>query len=221
MKHLVREKKIIVVVPTYNRPQYFSRCLHHLGELYPEPWDIILVDDASTDPETKRLLDVATSAGLTVARHEQNTGVRGALKTGCTIAFEDMQADLVIVLDSDAICKPNMVDRLVEMHNKYGNITSGFNTHNVKNPIEETGDGCVFKKHVNGINVCFNHDQYDKYVDPSLNIVGNWDYSTSLAYQKDNKLFTITAPSLVQHIGLVSSMGHTNNGVKPDMAYDF
>lgn len=218
MKHIVRGKKSVIVLPVYARPEYLLRCLNSLSVLIPNPWEIIAVNDASVDPEIERLLKMYCS---NIATHPKNTGVRGAIKTGCTIAFEDMGADLVIVLDSDAIVKPNMVFRLVEMHEKYGNITSGFNTHNIKNPIEETGDGCVFKKHVNGINVCFDHEQYDKYVAPSLEIIGNWDYTTSLAYQKDNKLFTITAPSLVQHIGLISSMGHTAGGVKPDMAYDF
>lgn len=219
MKQIVRGKKAVIVSPVFNRPDCVAQCIATLRLLKPNPWEIILVDDASYDPHTIAIVNGAT--GFNMVKHEQNTGVRGSIKTGCTIAFEDLAADLVIVLDSDAIVKPNMVDRLVDLHNRYGNITSGFNTHNIKNPIEETGDGCVFKKHVNGINVCFSHDQYDQYVSPALNINGNWDYNTSLRYQEDGKLFTITAPSVVQHIGLVSSMGHTNGGVRPDLAYDY
>ncbi len=219
MKQIVRGKKVVIVIPVFSRPAYLTRCLDSLSKLSPNPYEIILVDDAAHDPEVISIINGAT--GYNIAKHDTNTGVRGAIKSGCTIAFEDIGADLVIILDSDAIVKPNMVDRLVEMYNKYGNITSGFNTHNIKNPIEETGEGVVFKKHCNGINSCFNHEQYDKYILPVLDTNGNWDYNMSLKYQADNKLFTITAPSVVQHIGLVSSMGHTNHGVKADQAYDY
>lgn len=215
----VRGKRIFLVIPCYERANYLLRCTDSLYNLATDPTGIIFVNDASRDPEVDNLID--HFEGTCKISHEKNTGVRGCIKDGADNAFGIHEANLVVVLDSDAIVKPNFVDRIVGMYHKYGNITSGFNAHNIKNPIEETGDGCVFKKHVNGINVCFNREQYEKYVAPALEIGGNWDYNTSLNYQKDNKLFTITAPSVVQHIGLVSSMGHTNNGVKPDIAYDF
>ncbi len=74
------------------------------------------------------------------------------------------------------------------------------------------------KAYCNGINMCFNRKQYETYIKPNLLRDGNWDYNTSLACNADNLPFIITTPSVVQHIGMVSSMGHTGN---PDRAQDF
>lgn len=216
---LILGKKVALIVPVFNRPTYLLQCLQTLFKLNPAPSETIFVDDASTDPAVIALIE--SELRTQSVRHEENTGVRGAVKSGCDLAINYHDCDLAIVLDSDVIVKPDLIKKLVAFHVEHGNMTSAFNTHNIKNPVEETGDGCVFKKHVNGINLCFNKEQYEKYVLPSLEQVGNWDYNTSLRYQADNKLFTIITPSLVQHIGLISSMGHTNNGIKPDMAYDF
>lgn len=218
--NIILGKKVALIVPVYNRPAYFKRCLETIEKLNPQPSMLFFINDASDDPETLAILEGAIRTN--VVAHKENTGVRGAIKSGCDLAFNYHGCDLAIVLDADAIVKPDLIYKLTMFHVKHGNITSGFNTHNLKNPILETGDGCVFKAYMNGINACFNKEQYERYVLPSLNIPGNWDYNTSLIYsQQYHNLFTITAPSLVQHIGLVSSMGHTNGGAKADLAYDF
>lgn len=222
MSLLVHMRKVVLIMPVFARPEYLLRCTDSLDNLVMAPSEIVFIDDASSDLEITHILDhYGRHNDARVERHTINKGVREAVKTGCKIAFDELYADLVVVLDSDAIVKPDFLDRIVYLHNKYGNICSGFNAYNKINPIESVDKNVVFKKHVNGINVCFNKEQYDKYVAPSLEVVGNWDYNTSLKYQADNKLFSITAPSVVQHIGLVSSMGHTDNGVKPDFAYDY
>lgn len=67
--------------------------------------------------------------------------------------------------------------------------------------------------------MCFSRTQFDKYISPALLKEGNWDYNTSIACQADIMPFAITRPSVVQHIGMISSMGH--NHQEPDRAGDF
>lgn len=162
---------------------------------------IYIVDDCSTVEMPKLSL---------VHKHtifSKNGGVKVALLHGCNYLFE-IGVDVVITLDSDAIVKPDFVERIVNTHKLQKAITSGFN--NPKEPLVSEG----YKAHANGINMCFNRNQYEQYIKPALlSDSGNWDYAAS----KNAGRVAITIPSCVQHIGLKSSMGHKG----ADIAHDF
>jgi len=212
--------KIGLVIPIYNRPRYVAQCFASLLKLTTKPDLIVLVDDASND-ETKDLIGTTWYGNKNHVwiPNKTNQGVRKSLEIGIDYAFSK-GCDIVINLDSDAIVKPNLIEKLTYLHSRQGNnqqIVSGFNCHNDKNPIIYSCPSYVEKPHANGINMCFNRSQYEKYIKPSLLKEGNWDYNTSLACQKDNLPFIITTPSVVQHIGIESSMGHVGG----DFAHDF
>src|ERR1700748_1206703 len=121
-------KKISLIVPVFNRPDYLRRCIDSLKKLNPSPTGIIYVDDASTNTETLSIIE--NELRLQTIHHAENTGVRGSIKSGCDLSFNYHGCDLAIVLDSDAIVKPDLIYKLVSFHVKYGNITSAFNTPN-------------------------------------------------------------------------------------------
>ena len=44
------EVKVSVIIPVFNVENYLSRCVDSvLGQTFPEPYEIILVDDGSSD----------------------------------------------------------------------------------------------------------------------------------------------------------------------------
>lgn len=209
--------KTALIIPVYNRPQYVKRCFESLEKLTVKPDYVVIVDDASTEPLPK------LSIPHEIIRHEKNTGVKGALLTGIEHACKINDVYYIINLDSDAIVKPDFITRLRNLHFEIGaheRIISGFNCESKGNPIiheSERGNAWHSKRFCNGINMCFNKRQYETYIRPALNKHGNWDYNVSLAVQHDKQYFLITIPSCVQHIGMISSMGHTG----ADRAHDF
>jgi len=205
-----------IVIPIYNRPKYVQACFSSLLKAdIPENTQIILVDDASTDSSVYGLIQTFTPpCNKITITNNANLGVRKTLKKGIEKAF-GIGCDIVINLDSDGIVKPDFIERLLEFAG--GNIVSGFNCESAVNPVLTVDKGYVLKAYGNGINMCFNQALYDKYIHPSLLKEGNWDYNTSLACQADKIPFIITTPSVVQHIGIESSMGHTGG----DFAKDF
>lgn len=86
--------KIIAVMPAYNAESTLERTLKDIpaGTVH----EIILVDDCSRD----RTVEVATALGLTVIRHEKNTGYGGNQKTCYTAALE-RGADIVVMIHPD------------------------------------------------------------------------------------------------------------------------
>jgi GT2 family glycosyltransferase len=88
---LPRYPKVSVVVACYNGERTLRACLESLGRLHYPDYEIILVDDGSTDATPKIAQEFATvrclhqsNHGLSVAR---NTGVAAA--TGEVVAFTD------------------------------------------------------------------------------------------------------------------------------------
>lgn len=199
-----------LILTCYNRPEYLSRCLDSLrNAVLPEL--VIIVDDASTDVEINGLIsEFKTSVNILTFRKSKNAGIKDSLLFGYKLAF-DLGATHVINLDADAIVKPDFVNVLLNLYDGQ-HIVSGFNCNNPKNPILSEHDGYVMRQHGNGINMLIDRNQYETIIKPALLSNTNWDYASTNKYP-----FKITRPSVVQHIGLKSSMGH----VGADVACDF
>lgn len=208
--------KIGIVIPIYNRPEYVKQCFDSLlAADIPKGTAIVLVDDGSNE-ETKQIIYkfcFENYKKLNIIKlHKANEGVKKALLFGVEHLINSGGCDLIINLDSDAIVKPDFIDEIVGLYKATGLITSGFN--NPKEPQVHHGTLRGIKAHANGINMCFNREQYESHIKPALLATsGNWDYMASESAGK----VAITIPSCVQHIGLKSSMGH----VGADIAEDF
>lgn len=122
--------------------------------------------------------------------------------------------DYCINLDSDTIVKTDFVTRLLDLKKRFPDyIISGFNCNHPQNPVIETHEDYVMRKHANGINLLVDKQQYERIILPALSSTGNWDFNST-----HDKPFIVAKPSLVQHIGAQdSTMGHTNG----DVACDF
>jgi hypothetical protein len=139
---------------------------------------------------------------VTYVSTQKNSGVKYALHCVIDHVFSKGY-ELIINLDSDAIVKPDFVERLVNVYNKSGHIVSGFN--NPKRKFTNLHGDYGIKNNANGINMCFDNKQYMQHILPSLCNAGkDWDLTLSGKLKR----FAITIPSCVQHIGKVSSLGH-------------
>jgi glycosyltransferase involved in cell wall biosynthesis len=103
---LIRDKRIVVVMPAYNAAQTLELTYHDI----PLEWvtRIILVDDASHDDT----LDVARELPLEVIKHHRNVGYGGNQKTCYTAALRE-GADVVVMLHPDGQYDPVLLPNLV------------------------------------------------------------------------------------------------------------
>ena len=83
-----------IVIPGFNEEKYVRRVLKKVRQ-YTE--NIIFVDDGSKDATAQE----AKKEIQHVLRHTINLGKGAALKTGCDYAFHHLNAQNVIVMDSD------------------------------------------------------------------------------------------------------------------------
>ena len=227
--------KVGLLICSYNRPKYLRQCLESVKRAdLPDNTIILIVDDNSDNQETKELLSQFRpyQAILVVLyRKDARRGIADSIKIGSEYLFSN-GAEVVINIDSDAVVRNDFISVLLRLHKGWPDrIITGFNckTKNKdgseRHRILEQGVGFNMKRTVGGINMLFSKETRDKYLAPalqkSISEGGNWDYfATKSAYE--NGFPTICAePSVVQHIGFESSMGHSSGGEPPDVADDF
>jgi GT2 family glycosyltransferase len=93
-----RRPSLSVVVPVRNGGPDFERCLRRLRESFLTDYELIVIDDGSTDNSA----DVAARAGATVYRHAAPQGPAAARNLGARVA----SADLIFFLDADVAVYP-------------------------------------------------------------------------------------------------------------------
>lgn len=101
--------RVSVVIPAFNRCAVTGLCLEALGsqDLPPEEYEVIVVDDASSDdtPEVVRSFQERSKCCVTYIRHAVNKGHAATRSDGVLQA----RADIVVELDNDNIAAPGML----------------------------------------------------------------------------------------------------------------
>ena len=98
--------RIIAGLPMYNEEETIGTIVTKVLEYVDE---VICVDDGSSDSSAR----IAESCGAIVHRHRVNRGYGGALKSLFAKARE-MNADALIILDSDGQHEPSDIPKLLE-----------------------------------------------------------------------------------------------------------
>ena len=221
--------KIGLIVTTYNRSEYLKQCLESLSSAdMPEGTRIVIVDDCSDDKKVYELvIDFAKNKIVPeFFQKMERRGIKDSIKKGCEILIDD-GFSLIINIDGDALVRNDFITELVKLHERFpDHLITGFECTNKnddgtpRHKIESEGDGYKVRKTVGGINLCFTPKMYHDWILPALQEeFGNWDQKACL--NAGNGVIC-ASPSLIQHIGLESSMGHSGEGrMMADISHTF
>lgn len=232
-------KKLGIIIPTYNRPEYLRQCLDSLAiATFPIETCIYLIDDGSTNLLTKAMVEEFKHPEADVAfAFQEHGGVCKTLLYGITQAYRE-KCNAFMVLDADAVVRNDFAHVLIPILEHFpDHIVTGFNCntlnrdgsirHVIIEPTRHLEYGSVnFKKSVGGLNMLFTLITYESVINAQLQkaalIGGNWDHMVCIASMKKKRPIVCAEPSVVQHIGYVSAMGHSGPGLEePDTADDF
>jgi glycosyltransferase involved in cell wall biosynthesis len=105
-----------VILPAFNESAVIAGTIGRVREVISRDlpdydWEILVVDDGSTDDTVEQVRSVSSVPGqsLRLVVHQLNAGLGGALRTG----FGAARGDVVVVLDSDLSYKPETLVELV------------------------------------------------------------------------------------------------------------
>jgi len=215
--------KIGILITTFNRPEYLLQTIESLKRADLHNAEILIVDDCSTNVQTIKQI-----RNYNHIRNIRNLSIRHSLQIGFD-RLVTMGCDLLINLDADVIVRKDFLSKLIELHNLFPDrIVSGFNTltksnnGKVRHPIIISCNGYVTKRSIGGVNMAMSVNTYANIVKPALlesqRTRDHWDKIACRISNEQGKLIIVSSPSVIQHIGFDSAMGHRDN---PDIAEDF
>lgn len=129
-----------VVIPNYNGIKYISDCLKSLQEQTVHDFDVIVVDNASTDGSFEEVM--CNFSGVCGVKRIENGGFSVAVNEGIRLAKEK-NAEFVILLNNDTVVEPHFVEYLVKaIEKERGCFSVQAKMLSLRNPemIDDAGD---------------------------------------------------------------------------------
>lgn len=113
------EKKIIsIVVPCYNVASYIQQCVDSIISQTYSNWELILVDDGSTD-KTPQICDYYSQKDSRIhVIHKANGGLVSARNVG----YEAVTGDWLVYVDGDDWVSPNLVESITHVIHSHDDL---------------------------------------------------------------------------------------------------
>lgn len=106
--------RIIVLIPVFNDWQSVGLLLRKLDKAVPAPFDIIVIDDASTESsQTLELADFKNVATIRILELKRNLGHQRAIALGLSYTEANLDCKAIVVMDGDGEDDPSDVPVLI------------------------------------------------------------------------------------------------------------
>jgi len=134
---------ISIVIPLYNEDESLTELYKKLVTLLNNEdlsYEIIFIDDGSTDDSLKILKDLhSTDKNIKIYSFQKNYGKSAALSQG----FKISSGDIVITMDADLQDDPNEIPKLIKMINSGHDLISGWKKKR-NDPLSKTVPSKLF-----------------------------------------------------------------------------
>lgn len=116
----MEEPKVLIIIVTYNKKEYVANLLKSLRDIDYENYDVVIVDNASTDGTVEHLKEHFPN--VTVISNSENTGGSGGFNTGLSYAFEKEGYHYYWLLDNDVVVSRDALKDLIDALQKHKDI---------------------------------------------------------------------------------------------------
>ena len=230
IRHGIKKKyyKYGLIVPFYSRSNYVKEFLESLHQSDLSNCLIVFMDESLKKDVNEdhiavhALIKNFKIPNLIKVYKNRHGNMFDSILTGWDMIYPF--CDYLITLDSDTIMQKDWITKIdasfQAMKNDYpGNLfvlASGFNTETERHSIIERRSQYILKNSIGGCNMFFHKDIYPDYIRKTL-ISYKWDSNIVSYIQQLGGIIGTTTPSVIQHIGEVSS-GHRDDEV--NSSYD-
>jgi GT2 family glycosyltransferase/glycosyltransferase involved in cell wall biosynthesis len=170
--------RVSIVIPVYNKVAYTLACLRSLAERAGDvPFEVIVVDDGSSDATPQRLAGIG---GIRALRNAENLGFIGSCNAGAAVA----QGEYVLFLNNDTVVTAGWLEallRCIEQAPQAGLV--GAKLVYPDGRLQESG-GIVFDD-ASG----WNYGRFDEPDDPRYSFRREVDYCSGAAILLRRDLF--------------------------------
>ncbi len=110
--------KVTVLTPVYNREQYIATAIESVLAQSFTDFELLLIDDGSTDGSAEILRSYTTDPRVRVVRNEQNLGIPQTRNRGIDLA----RGEYVAMLDSDDWAYPCRLETQVAFLDRHRDV---------------------------------------------------------------------------------------------------
>jgi len=217
-----------LVVPFYSRANYVKEFLESLQNADMSNCLVVFMDESLTKDVNEDHIAVHSLIknfkipNLLKVFKNRHGNMFDSILTGWDMIYPF--CDHLITLDSDTIMHTDWINKINKsfqaMKNDYPEnpfiLASGFNAVTERHSIIEKKAEYILKNSIGGCNMFFQKDIYPDYIRKTL-ISYKWDSNIVSYIQQLGGIIGTTTPSVIQHIGEVSS-GHRDDSV--DSGFD-
>lgn len=139
--------KLSIIIPVYNAEKTLDRCISSILDQEFDAYEVILVDDGSSDSSSAICDGYAGSDARFFVKHQANSGVSASRNAGLDMA----RGDYVMFVDSDDALIPYALDDMFKCMNSEDMVVGGYAVFRGGVPSHEvcplktmsySGDGC-------------------------------------------------------------------------------
>ena len=113
-----RQFELSIIIVTYNNKYYLSKLLKKLS-FAPQKWQVIIVDNNSHTPETKRVLnDYKNQPNFTIIFNKKNIGFARAVNQAAQLA----KGKYLLLLNPDLFITPDQIKKLLDFARKHQKV---------------------------------------------------------------------------------------------------
>jgi hypothetical protein len=223
IRHNVKKKfyKYGLIVPFFSRANYVKEFLGSLQNADMTNCLVVFMDESLTKDVNEDHLAVHSLIknfkipNLIKIFKNRHGNMFDSILTGWDMIYPF--CDHLITIDSDTIMRKDWISKIdwsfqAMKNDSPGNpfvLASGFNTETERHRIIERRSQYILKNSVGGCNMFFHKDIYPDYIRKTL-ISYKWDSNIVSYIQELGGIIGTTTPSVIQHIGEVSS-GHRDD----------
>ena len=233
--HLAATYTVGLVITLYNRPAYLARTLRSLERSDLGDTVVMLVDDASDDPDTLRLVEAFNHPQAPVIKarrvafspdYPRPHTISQNLLFGWSYLAGRCRPTYLSNLDADMVVKRDWLRRLVTTHRLIAAqdtrfMLTGFNT--LDHYVVRAYAGFYEKLSLGGANLFFRVEdlvsvvQISRVYSDDLTVM-TWDWSLVRRLAGESYRFYAARPSVAQHIG---GRGVNSDEFRYDFALDY
>ncbi len=109
---------VSIIVPVYNAANFIEKTIEMVSRQTYKDWELILVDDASTDGSADVIDKIIDNQGkrIRLIRKEKNAGAAAARNTGIDAAL----GRYIAFLDADDVWRENKLEKQIEFMDRTG-----------------------------------------------------------------------------------------------------
>lgn len=149
--------EITVVIPLYNEEGSIHELHRRLTEVFEQqgrPWEILFIDDGSTDGSYEKLNDIAThDPRVELIKFRRNFGKAAALDAG----FKHARGSVIITMDADLQDEPQEIPKFLKELESGSDLVSGWKKVR-HDPLDKTLPSRVFNFVVSRVSGLRLHD---------------------------------------------------------------